>query len=61
LVSQIDRFRTGRVRHRGSGFDNALPLDQNFAGAEKFSAFDIQQPGGVQHHGLLLSEDRARR
>ena len=53
-------INAGRMRHRRAGFHDAFTFDQYFAGSEKFSTFDIERPRGVQHHGPLLSEDRAR-
>src|SRR5579862_7138311 len=62
LVSQIDRDSARWMPYRCAGFGNAPPLDQYFARSEESSAFDIQQPRGVQYHRrTLLSEHRARR
>jgi len=51
-ISQIDHFGSRRMLHRGSRFDNALALHQNFAGLQDASGLDVEQPRGAQHDGL---------
>ena len=43
---------SGGMLHRGADLDDAIALDENFAGLDHLAGFDVEQAGGVQHDGV---------
>jgi hypothetical protein len=53
-IAEINYFRAGRMRYRGTGFRDALAAHQNFSRLDDPASFNIQQARGMK-------DDRTRR
>jgi len=53
-VAEVDGFGASGMRDGGSGFDDLVALDEDFAGRDHASVRDIEQARGVKN-------DRMRR
>jgi hypothetical protein len=48
-IAKVNYFRAYGTRHRRADFNDALSLNENFAGRDHASGFDIEQARGVKH------------
>jgi hypothetical protein len=54
-VAQVDDFGCSGAPDGRTHFDDALVFDEDFAGRDYFSGFDIEEACGMQHSGMLRS------
>ena len=52
-VAEVDHFGIGRPGNRTANFDDALALNQHFAGCDHMPGFDVEQARGVQDDGVF--------
>jgi hypothetical protein len=60
-VPEVDYLRSGGMRHRSSGFADALSFHQNLSGLNDASGFDVEKARGVQHNWMCPSLGRRLR
>jgi hypothetical protein len=59
-ITQIDSFRSGGTRYVRTSFADSLADYQHLAGRHYFSAFNVQQAGGMQDGRVRRSLSQSR-
>ncbi len=52
-VAEVEKFGALRMLYGGADFDDALVLDENFAGSEELAGFDVEEARRVKDDGMF--------